>query len=407
MFNQPSRRISFVLTLTLVAVFCGPLLAQTGTDQPAATQVDPATIQLAISRLGDSDPTVRHNAQLELRKFGAAAIGELEKAAKFETTLDYETQAAAAAILESVRDALAVEQTDKFLQGETALPGWPAFEKFAGDTPASRSLFRDIYLRNRLELTRALRSSKNGNVVNYLELKKLFESPDLEQVCFGMFLLARQQTEQNAAQRVAELPLLQERPSELQLAHLLNATTNQTSPLMKLRTDMAPVSSLVRAVIETSPPEYFILDRKLNLVRKINSPEIGPLLIEFAAPENPTVVRALSIAHAIKIGDANTFAQLQTYLNDTTVIGQFLTNKKIDGQPSKDKPADRSINEVQIRDIVLLGNIRLAGFAHADFGFDPASVNVTSNEVDIKRAGFTSDENRKQAFERYKPSNQR
>ena len=49
------------------------------------------------------------------------------------------------------------------------------------------------------------------------------------------------------------------------------------------------------------------------------------MLVDFAIPENPTVVRAMAIAHAIKIGDAKTFADLRPYINDDTVVGQFLT----------------------------------------------------------------------------------
>ena len=404
---QTRNWTTLVFAIALTTIFCRPLSAQVDTSQSTQTQVDPASIQRQIALLGDTDPSVRKKAQDELRQLGSVAIGELEKAAKFQTTRDYETQIAAAKILESIRDEIAINETDNFVRGKTTLPGWQTFEKYAGSSPESRSLFRDIYLRNRTELTRALRPSNAGNFASYGELRKLFESLDLEQACFGLFLLAHQQTQQNAAQSDAELSPLYERPSQQQLMHLLNALARTTSPLTKARSDIEPAAKLVRAVIETAPPDYPILSRKLALVQQINSSEIGPLLVKFAASENPTVVRALAIAHAIKIGDAATFAELQSYLNDNAVVGSFLTAETDDAdKKSKDKPAKQLITTVQIRDIVLLGNLRLAGKDHTDFGFDAKAVKTSGKGVDVKQAGFINNEDREKAFDRYQASSQ-
>ena len=408
--NEACHRITvfsaFALVTVFVALFCRPLAAQVDTNQPTQTEVDPANIERQISRLGDADPSIRLAAQAELLRLGAAAIGGLEKAATFKTTLDYETQIAATKILASIRDTVAIEKTDKFIQGKATLTGWPAFEKSVGDSPESRSLFRDIYLRNRTEITKALRPTADGNLVSYDELRPLLESPDLEQVCWGMFLLARQQKLQNEAQRKSELPLLPERLSKMELEQLLNTLALPTSPLTKLRTEIVPVTLLVRAIIETAPPEHPVISAKLNLVSQINSPEIGALLVQFATPENPIVVRALAITHAIKIGDAKNFAQFQPYLNDDTVIGKFLANSEFAEQASNDEPADRAINEVQVRDLVLLGNLRLADKAHTDFGFNLEAVNMSNNKIDIRRAGFANNKDREQAFERYQSSTQ-
>ena len=387
-----------VLTLTLITVVCRPLLAQTETKQLTE---DPTAIQLAISQLGDTDPSVRKKAQVELQQFGAAAVDELKKAAKFETTLDYETQIAAAGILESIEETMAIEQTNKFVLGEATLPGWQDFEKFAGDSPESRSLFRDIYLKNRSELAKALDPAVD-HVVGYTQLKTLFESTELKQLCLGMFLLAHQQTRQNAA----ENSFLLERPSELQMGHLLNLPTLRTSPLAKLRSNIGPVALLTLAVIETAPKEYRILNRKIALLQQVNSPEVGPLLVEFATSEKPTVVRALAIAHAFKIGDAKNFDRLKEFLTDDTVVGQFLsTDKSVTKPLGKNGSARPPVIEVQIRDIVLLGNVLIAEKDHTDFGFSPAAVN-SAGYVNIKQAGFLDNEARTKAFERYQPLNQ-
>ena len=399
--TPPSLSIVFI-AIALVSIFCRPLPAQIETNQATQTKADPATIQRQISRLGDTDPAIRLAAQAELLRFGAAAVEELEKAAKFKSTLDYETQLAAARILESIQDTIAIEETEKFIRGKTTLEGWPAFVEFTGDSPESRSLFRDIYLRNRAELEKALRPTDDGNLVSYEQLRQLFASPDLEQVCFGMFLLARQQTLQNAAQNASALPLLPERPSTLQLENLFDSVARTSSPLAKLRTEIEPVTLLVRAIIETTPPEHSVLNSKLNLVKQIDSPEIGPVLIQLAAPTNPTIVRALAIAHAIKIGDAETFAQLRPYLNDDTVVGKFLTaDTQFAGPSSKDDPANRSVNEVQVRDIVLLGTLKILDQAHTDYGFDLKAIDDSNKTVDIKRAGFANDDDRKKAFEKF------
>ena len=133
--------------MLLLGIFCQSLYAQIDAAPSVTTQVDPANIQRQISLLGNADPVTRQNAQAELQRIGPPAIEELKQAAKFETTLDYETQIAAARILETIQDEIAIEKTDQFVQGKTSLPGWQAFAKFAGGTPESRSLFRNIYLR--------------------------------------------------------------------------------------------------------------------------------------------------------------------------------------------------------------------------------------------------------------------
>ena len=396
-----------VFAMLLLGIFCQSLYAQIDAAPSVQTQVDRANIQRQISLLGDADPVTRQKAQAELQRIGPPAIEELKQAAKFETTLDYETQIAAARILETIQDEIAIEKTDQFVQGKTSLPGWQAFAKFAGDTPASRSLFRDIYLRNRSELNKVLSAPAGSTPISHAQLIKLFESSELEQVCFGMFLLARQQTQENTSQIDSGSPLSPGIPSQGQLEKLLNIIALPTSPLSKLSTDVTPVALLVKAIIETAPTEYSILNQKLEVVKRINSPEIGPLLVEFAIPENPTVVRAMAIAHAVKIGDAKTFADLRTYVNDATVVGQFLTvDTQPDAQASDDEQANQVISEVQIRDLVLLGQLRLAGKAHADFGFIPEAVNVNNDVVDIKLAGFKNEQDRQKGFESFESSNQ-
>ena len=111
----------------------------------------------------------------------------------------------------------------------------------------------------------------------------------------------------------------------------------------------------------------------------------------------------MAIAHAIKTSDDNTFNQFNTYLSDTTVIGRYLAAQPNFDRAKNDKP---TIMEVQIRDLILLGNLRLTGKNYTEFGFDSKAVNVANNEVDIKLAGFINNEARETAFERYRQINQ-
>ena len=61
---------------------------------------------------------------------------------------------------------------------------------------------------------------------------------------------------------------------------------------------------------------------------------------------------------------------------------------------------------MQIRDLILLGNLRHAGENHTEFGFDSQAFNTTNNEVDIKLAGFINNEAREKAFERFQQMSQ-
>ena len=402
--NKNSVRNALTIAIALVLICCATLGAQNATEQSTQTKVDPETIKQLIALLGDPTPSIRRNAKAELIRIGSVATSELEKASKFETTLDHEIQITAAEILETFQDTIAVRETDKFVRGSGTLPGWQAFEKITGDTPVSRSLFRDIYLQNRLELERAFGPSPANT--RYHQFTVLFESTDLEQVCFGMFLLARQQSQQSAARNTGASETLREGLSKKQLVVLLSLLARSTSPILKVRNNAAPVALLVKAVIETAPKEHLILNSKISLIQKINAPEIGPLLVKFAEPEYPAVVRSLAIAHAIKIGDADTFSQFNPYLSDSTVVGQFLVVPPEAKTPqANDKRNKQVISEVQIRDLCLLGKLRIAGEAHADFGFNPAAVNSSNNQVGIKGAGFITKEARDKAFERYQRSN--
>ena len=177
------------------------IAAQPVADQPLHTQATLQSIKNNISLLGHADPKVRRDARTELEQLGAAAISELEKAAKFESTNDYETQITAVDILRTLRNSIAIEAADKFVRGEGTLIGWSAFEKFVDDTLESRSIFRNVYLRNRVELENAIRSTApSENTAGYFQLKALFESHEQPKVHFGMFLLAKQLTELKSAQ---------------------------------------------------------------------------------------------------------------------------------------------------------------------------------------------------------------
>ena len=381
------------------------IAAQPVADQPLHTQATLQSIKNNISLLGHADPKVRRDARTELEQLGAAAISELEKAAKFESTNDYETQITAVDILRTLRNSIAIEAADKFVRGEGTLIGWPAFEKFVDDTLESRSIFRNVYLHNRVEVENAIRSTTapsttRENTSDYFQLKALIESPEQPKVHFGMFLLAKQLSELKSAQSDDESASLNTMFTKQQLGHLLNVLTNKNSLQTKAP---SPIALLVRSIIENTPAEYRLLNKQILLIKKFDSPEFQPLLTELAAKEKPTVVRAMAIAHAIKTSDDNTFNQFNTYLSDTTVIGRYLATQPKYDSAKNDKP---DIIEVQIRDLILLGNLRHAGENHTEFGFDSQAFNTTNNEVDIKLAGFINNEAREKAIERFQQMNQ-
>ena len=390
---------SIVISLITLTTCNRPLLAQTEVTQPLTSQADTEAIRREILLLGDPDPTIRKNARTAVENFGNAAMSELKKAAKFETTKDYETQIVAVKILANLQNAIALKKADKFVRGEKELEGWPAFKKLTEDSPESRSLFRDIYLRNRKELILAISPPAFGTdrkyVVSYTQLKNLFESSDLAQVCFGMFLLARKQN----GQEPAGLQAIHAGPSLIQINHLFNTLASKNSPLAKLNNqDLAP-AMLVRAIIESAPQAPQILTSKISLIQQIKSKEISPLLINFAAPENPTVIRMQVIEHAIKIGDKDAFKKLNTYLNDTTEVGKYLISP--DNAPAS-QSSKQLISQVQIRDLILLGNLRLNKQDHTEFGFRPEAIHKSTNKFDVKQAGFANNETREEAFKRFR-----
>ena len=393
--------LSLVIGLMSSVRYDQPLLAQTKVAQSLTSQVDTEAIKREIVLLGDPDPIVRENARVAIENFGEIAIGELKKAAKFETTRDYETQIVAAKILATLQDTLMRKEAEKFVRGEKELEGWEAFKELTGDTQESRSLFRDIYLRNREELLRATSPPAPGTdqnyTVSYSRLINLLASSDLAQVCFGMFLLARKQNEQKAEANAEnqDAPI---GPSLRQIKSLFYTLAATKSPLTKLNGPAQAPAILVRKIIESSPQDSQLLSSKLSLVRKIKSKEIGPLLVDFAAPKNPTVIRLKAIEHAIQIADKETFEKLNTYLNDTTEVGKYLVPS--DDEPTTQKPK-KLVSQVQIRDLILLGNLRLNEQDHTEYGFSAEAIDTT-NKFNVKLAGFINNETREKAFEHFR-----
>jgi len=398
--NQTATSLIITSFLILV-IYSQPLLAQTEVPQPLPSQTDNEAIKREILLLGDADPIVRKNARTAIEGFGDAAIGELKKAAKFETTKDYETQIMAAKILAVLQDAIALEEAEEFVRGEKELEGWPAFKKLTGDTTESRSLFRDIYLQNREDLLRATGTQTPGTqttyTASYSQIHSLIQSPELAQVCFGMFLLVRKQTAQKNAEANATV---QPGPSLPQIKQLFRTLATQNSPLAKLDDQSLAPAMLVRAIIESAPQTPQLLASQISLLRQIKSKEISSLLLDFAVPENPTVIRLAAIQHAIKVADKATFKKLNVYFDDTTEVGKYLvlaSDNKSSSQPSK-----QLISQVQIRDVILLGNLRLGEQDHTEFGFRADAIDAATNKLDVKQAGFVDNEKRNKAFERFR-----
>ena len=403
--NSAFKRVvifSIVIGLMNLIRYDQPLLAQTEVAQPLTSQADTEAIKREILLLGDVDPIVRKNAKAAIENFGNTAISELTKAANFETTKDYETQIMAAKILATLQNTIALKEAEKFSRGERELKGWPVFIKFTGDTPESRLIFRDIYLQNHEELLRATGlptpDNKRKHTASFSQLNNLFESPDLTQVCFGMFLLALKQNEQETAEANSEALTMPVGLSLRQTKHLFSTLAMKKSPLTKLNSSDLTPTMLIQAIIESAPQAPQLLGNKISLIQLIKSKEISPLLLDFAAPENPTVIRAQAIGHAFKINDKDAFKKLNIYLNDTTEVGKYLVPP--DGKPNNQQ-SKQLISQVQIRDLVLLGNLQLNEQDHTEFGFRAKAVRTT-NELNVKQAGFVNNQTREEAFKRFR-----
>jgi len=401
-----NRMVTFLMVIGLMILatcYGQPLLAQTEVAQPLTNQTDRDAIKREILLLGDPDPTVRKNAKAAIESFGNTAISELRRAAKFETTNDYETQIMAAKILATIENAIALKEADKFVTGEKELAGWPAFKELTGDTPEIRLLFQDIYLQNRNELLRATSPPASGTDqkynVSYTQLKQLIESSDLVQVCFGMFLLARKQNEQETVEANAGIQSVRIGPSLEQMKFLFSTLAQRNSPLAQLDVQDRGPAMLVRAIIESAPQAPQLLANKISLIKQIKSKEISPLVLKFATPENPTAIRAQVIEHAFEIADQDTIEKLNVYLNDTTEVGKYLVLPP--GEAPIDQQPKRLISQVQIRDLVLLGNLRLNKRAITEFGFSADAIDTT-NKFNVKQAGFVDNQTREKAFERFR-----
>lgn len=360
------------------------------------------SIQDAIQLLGDPDPAKRLAARNKIVKFAKLAIPELEKAARFETTLDHEIQSQALELVALLRKSQAKGLAAKFVDGTETLTGWPEFASVCGDSRQSRELYQDIYLKYESQIKRIISQPKN---LTYPEISVLFKSRNREQTALGLFLYtySARKTDGNFATKM----------QQQQLEGLVGSLLGNAAELFKPKKQhRLPMIQLVCSFFDSAPE--LLPARKLSILRTIEHPLVDAQLLKLTDRNFPPIVRAMAMASLSGQDAPAVVKQLEKYLDDETFVGEFLVDA---GLPAASNAKDRSsgnrstgnsdneaelkklvIAKVQIRDISLLASLRITKKKHTDFGFCDKAISNGQPRIDIKRAGFSDDASRRKAF---------
>ena len=135
------------MTLVWLALALAPLTRLGDPATPALTPGEAGRARLLVRQLGNPVYREREAASRELAKLGASAVAALGEA---EHDPDAEVRARVGQLLPRARTADTDARLRLFLldwagRYEHGLPGWALFASVAGDTPAARELFADIY----------------------------------------------------------------------------------------------------------------------------------------------------------------------------------------------------------------------------------------------------------------------
>jgi hypothetical protein len=376
--------------LTLAAVLLACLTRPARGNAPDTPLMeDPARAQDLVRHLGDHSFEAREQASRELFRLGLTAKQALLAGARDP---DLEIRRRCRELLPSILEADRRARLDAFIADREGkqkhdLPGWERYRKVAGEDASARALFIAM---QRLETGFLADTDKDPEhagehcaVLCQQLYQKLYGNPavanrhlDLAEVTPLVLVAADPRTEMPPQSRF-----------------LIANFFYQQSVKAELATAGSPFRKLALAWMERQTDDEAACQQMFFMVGNLDLKEGVELALKVIRDKK---VKGAGLASALttlgKLGGKEHAATLEAFLGDTTALGNFALNKER--------------GTTQVRDVALAMLVHLSGQDHKDYGFVFSQSNPHLKFYP-NFLGFTNDEQRNQAFARWKERNAR
>ena len=347
-------------------------------------------IKTLIQQLASDEFQQRQSAETQLIELGQAAIPQLQLAMDPQAGLPHSTQVLARRVLTRLLRDQKKAQIESFQKDvDATLPGWEAFASAYGQSPDNRKLYAGIYA-DAGEIIDAWEAEQRITELGYRLVTRQYRSVTPQHVhgslpatlfCFteAFGRSPPPETDRTAHSRWQQVTqtLARESVVEALLQH----------PQHHLW------MSMVERYLVTLPEGYPYSLYRRQLYRAFHDQRLNNALLKDALSEqHAAVLRADFISLLAELGTAETLEQLNPVLRSSALVGQYV--HLVSGVD--EKPVE-SVLTVRLGDVALLASILLSDKSPSDFGFPIDAINE-EHQIEIKRAGFDTPEERAKAF---------
>ncbi len=343
-----------------------------------------------IQQLASDEFQQRQSAEAKLIEIGQSAIPQLRLAMDPLSGLPHDAQMLARRVLtQLIRDQKKslIESFQK--DAEATLPGWNAFATTYGKSPETRKCYAEIYA-DAGEIIDAWEAGQPITELGYRLVTRQYRSVTLQHVhgslpatlfCFTE-VFGRSpppETDRTSHSRWQQVTQTLARES---IAEAL-----QQHPQHELWLAM------VERYLATLPEGYPYSFYRRQLYRAFDDQRLNnALLKDVLSEQHAAVLRADLLSLLAEQGTLETPEQLEPVLHSSALVGQYVHLVSDAG-----KTPVESVLTVRLGDVALLASIQLSGKSPTEFGFPADAVNQ-EQQIEIKRAGFISSEDRANAF---------
>lgn len=408
----------FVATLFLIAGNSNTALIGQETSQKAqqASSADASEISQLISNLGSAEFGERSQAEAKLMQIGARAIGPLREALGNKNS-DNEIRLTSRRLLILVERRAKAQKTEDFLAGKGKsidFAGWDDFSSIVGDKRNARRLFIQLHESQPALLRQAFPNPDK----NQSTTKTDFEAAEDKFQSFARTLYLS--SNGNATTIVAKLSValfLAGNKFQLNSGPPRRFNVNKTStskivsvlqkPQMiaaiKNSNDKDTLKSLITNWLDSVPnnPDQ-LMANKIAIIEGYEL-DCAEIILGIAVDEKaPVRIRANALETLSRVGNSDVCQRISSIFEDKAIVGNFLPITENKPANEKSKPRNlksRALVEVQIRDLALATVILLNQKEISDFGF--LSTAKDDNGLLFSQAGFTSDDQRQNAFAKW------
>ncbi len=377
--------MSRLLCLSLAALlFACPTESARGNSTTSPLTEDATRAENLVRQLGDHSFAVREQASRELFRLGLAAKPALLAGAR---DADLEIRRRCRDLLPSILEADRRARLEAFLADKEGrhkhdLPGWERYRKVAGEDAPARELFAAMQRLDTGFLADTERNPEHASEHCALLCQQLYQK------LYGNPWAPNRRLD---AAEVAPLLLVAgDSRTEMppQLRSLVANFFYQPSIKEELSAAGSPLRKLALAWMERQTDDDTACQQMFFMVGNLDLREGVDLALKVIREKK---LKRAGLASALttlgKLGGKDHAAALEAFLGDTTTLGNFALNKER--------------GTTQVRDVALAMLVHLSGQDHRDYGFVFSQSNPHLKFYP-NFLGFRTDEQRAQAFARWK-----